>query len=325
MSSAWQEVLRKAWTELRLHPAQTRQFRSQRVSSTLALDAYAALRAADDAPCLLIHATARLDALFEVGGMRLGVTAGERGPLLVLSLEDRDRIDLFTTVCADALSASDVVGADSSSEFLARLEAWRRFLRERRTGLSHEETVGLIGELTVLERVLRADAHAQSTWEAPTDGLHDFQRNGHAIEVKTSLGPSSGIRISSLDQLDTSGLRRLDLLHVRLIEAPDGRSLQNLVDAIAAALPDEPSRRAFENALLRRGLMPDDTAARSRPRVEVRAIECYAVGNTFPRLTRSVVPSAVSDALYTLELRRIADHAFDPVAVLGMFLEAPRQ
>ena len=35
--------------------------------------------------------------------------------------------------------------------------------------------------------------------------------------------------------------------------------------AISSILPDDASRRAFENALLRRGLMPDEDAARFTP------------------------------------------------------------
>ena len=322
MSSVWQDVLREAWIDLSRNPAQSRQFRTRRLSTELPLDAYAALRAVDDSPCLLLEATVQSDVLFEVGGMRLGVVAGERGPLLILSLEDRDRIDLFTTVCADAVAAAAAASAaEALALFLARLGAWRRFLRERRSGLSREETIGLIGELVVYDQLLAVSPGAQTTWQAPDDGLHDFQRNGHAVEIKTSLGPSSTIRISSLDQLEPSGLRRLDVLHVRLIEAPDGTSIKDLVSGITQRLPDEPSRRAFDNALLRRGLMPDDEAARSRPWVQVRSIDGYTVGANFPRLSRSAVPAAITDATYVLELRAIASHAADAAAILREFLE----
>jgi hypothetical protein len=202
-------------------------------------------------PCLVIDAAPQADSLFEVGGMRLGIVADEKGPLMVLSLEDRTRIDLFTTLCADAVSASTLANpGDELAYFLARLDAWRRFLRERRNGLSRQETIGLIGELVILERLVSANPDTQTCWEAPDNGLHDFQKDGHAVEIKASLGPSSTIRISSLDQLETTGLRRLDLLHVRLIEAPDGKSVETLIADVVQHLPDESSRRSFENALL---------------------------------------------------------------------------
>lgn len=317
MNPAWSERLREAWQELARHPAQSRAYRTRRLSEELQLDAHAALRSADGAPCLVIEGIAPAENHFEVGGMRLGVVRDERGPLLVLSLEDRDRIDLFTTVCADAVSASEESG-HALAVFLDRLDAWRRFLRERSSGLSREETTGLIGELMVLRELLALDHAALSLWEAPDDGLHDFHREGHALEVKTSLGPSSQIRISALDQLDTIDLRRLDLLHVRLIESPGGTTLGNIISDIMARL-EEPSRRTLENALLRRGLMPDDSAARSSPRVEMRAIEAYHVEPSFPRLGRANVPQAVIEAQYALDARALAGFSTPLASALAHF------
>jgi len=252
--------------------------------------------------------------------MRLNTYPGDNGPLLVLTLEDAGRADLFATVCADAVAAAANAPSDEAlPQFLARLDAWRRFLRERRAGLTRNETVGLLGELLLLERLVQADGSMLSTWTSPDDGLHDFLVRGQALEVKTSLGAASAIRISTLDQLDPSGLRRLDLVHVRLVETPDGRSLGHVIATVERVLPDESARRAFANALLRRGLMPDDLAARSAPLVDVRAFSAYAVGQNFPKLVRTTVPAAVQDAEYSLELRAIDAYAIDFEAVATEF------
>jgi hypothetical protein len=240
-------------------------------------------------------------------------------PLLVLSLEDRDCVDLFTTVCADALAASDTDRSTALADFLARLDAWRRFLRERRSGLSRNETVGLLGELLVLTEILRFWPAALEHWKSPDDGLHDFEHGGHALEVKTSLGPAASVRISGLDQLENSGLRRLDLLHVKLIEAPDGTSLDSVVVQMKNLLRSEASVRAFENALLRRGLMPDDAAARAAPRVQLRTIDSYKVDSGFPRLERASLPQAITDAEYTLDIRALSSFAAETPEVLRLF------
>ena len=319
MSSSWQEALRTAWTELARHPAQNRQFRTRRLSEHLPIDAYAGLRAVDDSPCLLIEPAPTSETNFEVGGMRLGIVAGDRAPLLVLSLEDRSRLDLFTTVCADALAASDTDRNTAIPGFLARLDAWRRFLRDRRSGLSRAETVGLLGELLILIELLGLRPDALADWKSPDDGLHDFERGGHALEIKTSLGPASSIRISRLDQLDSSGLRKLDLLHVRFIEAHDGITLESAIDRIRTIISDDASLRAFDNALLRRGLMPDDTAARAAPRVQLRAMDGYGVDGDFPRLDRLRLPQAVIEAEYTLDVRALTAFATDASEVLHRF------
>lgn len=319
MSASWSDLLRAAWTTLATHPPRMREYRTQTLGNDTALEAYAALRAADDAPCLLIRSPVSIDALFEVGGMRLTVDRDERGPLLVLALEDRARNDLFTTVCADAISAAGPDGDGALDRFLERLDAWRSFLRDRHTGMSKEDAVGLFGELLVLEALLSKRVDFLLAWKAPEDGLHDFEAAGHALEVKTGLGASSQITISSLDQLDTTGLRRLDLVHVRLVEDPSGLALRDVIEAVEQMLPDDQTRRLFGNQILRRGLMPDDEIAHARPRARLRSMDAYEVQETFPRLLLASVPAGIVRASYAIELRAISSHAGEFEASLNAF------
>jgi hypothetical protein len=321
----WLQAINDAWDALARTAPVARQYRTRLISTEVPLDILAGMRAGDNAPCLMLQTSLSQEALFELGGMRLSIVPDRSGPLLVLSLEDSSRRDLFSTICADVVAAAVQAGtADALEQFLARLDAWRRFLRERRDGLSRLETVGLIGELIVLERLLAADPQALAVWRSPDDGLHDFQSGGRALEVKTGLGPSSLIHISKLDQLDTTGLEKLDLLHVKLVEAAGGRCLRDILAAISDGLPDDASRRAFDNALLRRGLMPDDSSARLAPKVQQRSIDAYSVSDTFPRLTRSALPIAINEATYSLEVRAITTFATDTNAALEVFLQGGR-
>jgi hypothetical protein len=324
--SDWLDALTAAWDALAHEAPKSREFRSRLVAPDAPLAIRAGMRAADGAPCLMLPAVPVPDALFELGGMRPSPIRDDAGPFLVLSLEDGTRRDLFSTICADVISAA--AAAETGAElgqFLARLDAWRQFLRDRRDGLSKPETIGLIGELLVLERILAADNHGLPSWQSPNDGLHDFLRGGHALEVKTGVGPSPVITISALDQLDNAGLRALDLLHVRLIEEPRGGCLRDLIEAVAGTLPDDAARRSFENALLRRGLMPDDDAARSAPRVQLRSIDAYAVSDTFPRLTRAALPVAITDATYKLEVRALTAFSADLDPLLEAFIQGGQQ
>jgi len=318
----WLDALNNAWNDLAQTEPVARQYRTRLISTDVSLDILAGMRATDDAPCLMLRTAPAPEALFELGGMRLSTVPDQTGTFLVLSLEDSGRRDLFATICADVVSAAaSAARADALNHFLARLDAWRQFLRDRRSGLSRSDTVGLIGELLVLERVLTANADRLDSWESPSDGLHDFLIGGHALEVKTGLGPASAITISRLDQLDTTGLNRLDLLHVRLIEVTDGRSLQDIVLAITRLLRDDASRRAFENALLRRGLMPDDETARSAPRVQERTLDAYAISENFPRLVRAELPVAITEASYTLDVRAIASFGEQSSTVIAAFIQ----
>lgn len=319
MSAAWQERLRGAWSELAERPAQGRSYRTRTLAPECPMEAYAGLRALDNAPCLVLRVPVSEDMLFELGGLRLHVDRDDQGSFLVLSLEDREQRDLFTTLCADAIEAAGSDAALALGRFQARLNAWRSFLRERRSGLSVEETVGLIGELLVLERLLGISPALLSTWLAPDGALHDFVRAGHALEIKSSRGPSSRLRISTLDQLDDAGLRRLDLVHVRLLEDPEGRTLSEILEGVGALLPDEGARQALANGVLRRGLKPDDEQARVGLRVSVRSLDVYTVGEGFPRLLREDVHLAIADASYALELRALSDFASETEASFTRF------
>ena len=319
MSSHWEALLREIWDRLRQHPSESRQFRTYRLSLDLQLDLFAGMRAKDDALCILLPAVIPAEAFFEVGGMRLSAVSDENGPLVVLSLEDRDRADLFGKVCADAIAAASEDNG-SLDTFLARLEAWRLFLKDRRTGWSEAETVGLIGELIIYEMLIAEHPNTAGSWASPDNGLHDFICRGHAIEVKTSIGPANHIHISALDQLDDAGLQELNLFHVRLIEVTGGRSLLDAIEAVQERLPVG-HRRAFDNALLRRGLMPDDVQARQRPRFQLRDIEGYDVRDGFPRLARSKVPQAIKEASYALDLRSMGGFTTDYIQHIRRFAE----
>ncbi|MQW55256.1 PD-(D/E)XK motif protein [Sinorhizobium meliloti] len=318
--TGWVNNLNDTWNELAQIRPLARQYRSRLISTELPLEIHAGRRADDDAPCLMLRTTAPPGGHFEVGGMRLVSILHEATPVLVLSLEDKVRRDLFSTICADLVASvalSEKVSA--LDHFLSRLDAWRRFLRERNGGLSRPETIGLIGELLILEKLLELDSSHLMSWSAPAEGLHDFQNGGHAMEVKTGLGPSGQITISRLDQLDTAGLRLLDLVHIKLIESPLGRSLEDVLTALKGQLQDGASRHALDNAVIRRGLLPDDDNARSAPRVQLRGMDCYSVSEGFPRLVRAGLPTAITEASYTLDVRSLGLYASDISGALAAF------
>lgn len=298
--------LELVWARLAAGGTPKRQFVSVRIDPANHLDVHVALRALDTAPCLLFDLpdpSSVGDAEFEVGGMRFFRAAAAGGQCMVLSLEEPAHRELFATVCADVLSfAGADTAADGLKLVLARLDAWRLFLRSLAGGMSRSEIIGLIGELCVMKMIVERRPSLVATWRAPDDAVHDFENAGQALEVKTTLGAGSRVRISTLDQLDQAGLDQLCLLHVRLFETPLGERVDDLIDAISSRLETEASRRDFSNALLRRGLRPDDTAARSGLRTSLQQITAYAVTEAFPRLNRSDVPAGIVEASYAIEL-----------------------
>lgn len=301
-----------------------RLLRTRRLARPVRLDLRAGLRETDGAPCLVVSpgpAGAAI-ASFETGGLRLSRVADPGGLLLVLSLEEPARRDLFAAVCSDCLRAvmrgDDEAEDDLLSVFAARLSAWRAFLRDQTGALSRSEMIGIIGELLLFSQLADIGADALDTWKAPDDGLHDFELAGGSIEVKTSLGGARRLHISTLDQLDDAGLASLHIAHVRLVESPDGETLADIVDRIETELSGERARGAFRNALLRRGLAPG-TNGDVGPRVLLAGTDFYAVREGFPRLRRGELALSIAEATYQLEVSALAEFRADGAAVLRRF------
>lgn len=317
-------ALLREWNDLAAVAPGDRLYRSRRLSRPVQLDLRAGLREADGTPCLIAlpGSTGNSIASFETAGLRLSRAADPAGPLLVLSLEEPSRRDLFAEICSDCVRSvlrwEDEGETELVTVFAARLAAWRAFLRDQAGGLSRNEMVGLIGELFVLNRLLDENAEAVAAWKSPDDGLHDFVLSGHGLEVKTALGPTRQIHISTLDQLDNSGLASLHIAHVRLVDSVAGSTLGEIAGRIEQRLTGERARSAFRNALLRRGLLPG-ADIEAGPRVNCAGIDGYTVSNGFPRLLRSDVSLGIAEATYQVEVRALVGFAVDIATVLDMF------
>jgi hypothetical protein len=297
------------WIALEAVSPGDRLFRSRRLDRPSGIDLRAGLRETDAAPCLIARpAAADGLELFETGGLRLSRAPDPGGTLLVLSLEEPSQRDLFAEVCSDvvrALARSEDEGeAELLPELGARLAAWRAFLRDQAGSLSRHETVGLIGELLLLEQLIARVPNALSLWKSPDDGLHDFENSGHALEVKTSLGSARRLHVSTLDQLDSAGLASLHVAHLRLVEQAEGVTLIQLAERIAGQFSSDRERRTFANALLRRGLAPGSDAA-SGPSVRYAGCGYYEIRSDFPCLSRSTVPLGIVDATYQIDVQAL--------------------
>jgi len=310
------------WRELSLVAPGDRLFRTRRLSRPRRLDLRAGLRETDGAPCLVVAPGAAGETVgtFETAGLRLSRAGDPGGVLLVLSLEESARRDLFAEICSDCvrsvLRGEDDGEDDLVSVLAARLSAWRAFLRDQSGGLSRHETVGIIGELLLLNQLLDHGSDAVGIWKAPDGGLHDFELSGYGLEAKTSLGAARRLHISTLDQLDDAGLASLHVGHVRLVEAADGETLAQIADRIEVRLGGERARRGFRNALLRRGVLPG-AVPDDELRVRCIGIDFYAVSEGFPRLCRAEIALGIVEADYQIEVRALSEFHAEEAAVFG--------
>lgn len=235
--------------------------------------------------------------------------------------QDHGLDEAFTMFCA--LVCIRAASGPISPALTASFEEFRSLI-----GANHShvkpDTIGLIGELLWISRMVTTAPSAVLSWMGPSGERHDFRRGRVAVEVKASLrsgGQANKVRISSLDQLAPPDGGRLFLHTVRLERASDGEiSLRKLIDGIHQQLSGEP-RRYFDEQLAELG----DFRQGLDESFGVMGTGTFEVRDGFPRLVpESLVgcslPSGVGSVTYDLLLDFAAGFKIDCDVAATMLL-----
>jgi hypothetical protein len=229
---------------------------------------------------------------------------------LALTKSPNGNLELFSAMVSDVLQAILATGTgDHSVElraFLGRIRAWQEFMRKGAVPLSAENEVGLVGELTVLEKMLEvgmAPEAAIRAWSGPLDGLRDFELGYGAIEVKTTVA-SAGLvaKIGSLEQLDDTNCKPIFLGAVKYALTESGQTLPEKISAISARLESDPiTLSEFDDRVLAAGYFPAHSPQYHR-RFSLRDIAILEIGENFPRLIHGNVKPGVISARYEINI-----------------------
>ena len=252
--------------------------------------------------------------------------ANDRVTRVSLELTNASFRELFVVMAEDV--AGRILGASDESSAIAamreRLNHWERFMSASGPGgLSREKQIGLYGELTFLETMLRAGIPATMAvtwWRGPVSENQDFQAGSRAVEVKATTGNSAtAVRIANELQLDDTDAQPLYLLHLWIKEmAGSGRSLPKLVDELTGMLTG-PEAQTFADLLVAAGYhevhrqLYVDTGYAERQR------HYYQVTDEFPRVRRRDVRSGVSRVEYGIELAGFEGYVRDEPSVIATF------
>lgn len=263
-----------------------------------------------------IHAGSVSKELPKPRGIRILVTEEpQHGLCARLVLTNLEAKDVFLALCRDVIeSSSSCTGAaQATSAIFTRLARWHALLRHGRpTVMDPHEVRGLIGELVVLEHLRcalgpLAGLHA---WVAPDDHPQDFATESAILEVKTRLaGSRPHVQISSIEQLESTSLPvRLVVIELTPSSGSGAFTLNAMVDQLLGhygGLGVEALER-IEIALASRGYMRREEYGLDH--YVVSGIRGFDVKAEFPRLKRSGVPAAISQARYVLELSAIGEY-----------------
>lgn len=279
------------------------------------LDLFLGYSAAGEREFILESSVAEFDGAelpeFENITVNAGVTKGIHS--LTLSVVDRSLNDLFAVICFDLAEASSraEIKQGAARIFVSRLNRWAELLRRMRSkGMSFQERLGLLGELSMLIWILdKAGADGGAVirgWRGPDGDTNDIGLNMVRIEVKAQLSTQAPLlKISSLDQLDWDGRELCVVLH-RFSAAKNGLSLRCLVEELRSRLSGtSDDLMEFQRKLFLAGYEPE--AAYVEDCFLLDVVRIYRVGEGFPRLVPGNVPAGIRKALYQIECEAIND------------------
>lgn len=237
-------------------------------------------------------------------------------------------IDLFQKMVDDICEFLDTLLINDQSQvfrlLLARIIDWQDFMeRGRLPVLSKEAEIGLFGELSLLSDLIKFGipvCKAVESWQGPLKGTWDFQTLNGAVEVKsTTLLNEFPVKVGSLDQLDDSYVSHLLLIGMRLAFSESGISLPELVNMLRGHLLNNTKAFSmFSQKLLKAGFS-EFHADQYQNRFLRTNERVYKVDETFPRLTRKVIPVQISEVKYALDLDAISAAALHPEQVNTLY------
>lgn len=252
----------------------------------------------------------------------------EGRPIRFLDLQCRrpDLHGVFTGLCADVCELVAESAVDLPRRVGAKLTEWRRLLGPSQAAWTQLRIAGLHGELLVLEHLLTLDAGCADFWTGPFGAAHDFHNGSDAVEVKSTISASGRlVHIHGTDQLESPAGGLLTLAWIRLVDSKAGQTTNELLDRCRSLAADPGVLvRALDELRL-----PDPAEPlMCRLRLEAREQRWYGVGESFPRITPSlmldsVVPAGVGQVEYLVDLDVVPDWADQGDVVLTGLVGRP--
>ena len=190
----------------------------------------------------------------------------------------------------------------------SRYYSWRQLFRPDKARLTEAEIMGLIGELLFLRDYMiieRGIDGALESWMGPEKTHKDFSDQQDWFEVKTISFGKETVRISSIEQLDSDIDGKLVVYELeKMSPSFEGIRLNQLVNSIIALLVNVHQRETFMAKLQLFGF--DFSNENDNFVFALRNQYLYKVDNKhFPRLSKALLPGAITQAQYDLLLSEI--------------------
>lgn len=320
-------TLAETWEQLESQLPDGRDGRMvQRVYSDSPIDLFVWAQLREPRRALELHVPPE-DAEFALPVATRGIAMNRRaqpaGPtVLSLELTDPTATQLFAVVCSDIAAAAAHCDdtQTAAAAWAGRYNRWRRLLERAPQGLSRRRQQGLYAELWALRELyapcLGIDAAVES-WVGPDQAARDFERGGHAVEVKSSTTNEPQIvTINGERQLDDTELVSLHLVHLSLEVLPRaGETLPEMVLSLRSLASDGPAESGLSDALLDAGYADHHAELYADVGYALRRLSVMHVREGFPRIVESDLDDGVGSVHYRLALDACRSNEVDRAAL----------
>ena len=252
-----------------------------------------------------------------------GGDIGKGRVAILVSLRDRASVDLFGHLCENLLSLvkSNPDARSAISSVVEEIERWRRFMEKHRRPLDNQGVIGLVGELAVLERLMRRVGRgpALTYWRSPGGSLRDFELPDCTIEVKAYAASAGGlVHINDPMQLEPDSGKDLILACQEVVQADSGQQcLPSHVARVRSQLgADQGLVGDFDRLIADSGYLPAHEAE-YREEYGLGELRVFRVREGFPRLTPAVVPLGVTHVRFGLTVASLVEYEVDCATHVG--------
>ena len=235
---------------------------------------------------------------------------------LSFSLDKPELLEYFCTFCQDLIDSCAPVTDDTTAYKMlySRFMSWKKLFKPNNGNMTEMEIMGLLGELMFLRDYMIPKYDVQEaldSWMGPEKTHKDFSTDDIWFEIKTINSGKESVKISSIEQLDSSVSGYLVVFALeKMSPSYDGLTLNTIVDGILSKMTSHIQKDLFISKLELYGY--DFSPDYNNYVYSLTMETIYLVDESFPRLKRDQVPISITKVQYELALSEIENKIVTP-------------
>lgn len=245
----------------------------------------------------------------------LGISKKTNGEYqLSFTLLDDNFTNLFYKFCDDMIESCRNTDKENVLKYaISRWNYWRYMFRQSSKGLlTQQQVMGLLGELVFLQEYMIPTYGLEASikaWRGPEGAHKDFEVKDLWYEIKAVSVGATSLKISSIEQLESSLVGNLVVVKLSKTSpnvVGNSININQYIQKVFECISDIYLQEFFIKKLECIGytyLEEYDNYC-----YFVNGLQKYKVDETFPRITRDQLPTAIEKVSYEVSISSLECH-----------------